>query len=106
MEIGKPRAAIISRLRESFPQLEDGAHETPAPGIVEIAEVTQKAAKRQPSIGLDQLDFGSSAKQVYLGRPGLKRRCGIVEGGRAGADHGNPLAGQRFEINRVRGAGT
>src|ERR1700693_3397350 len=39
MEIGKPRAAIVGRLPESLPQLEDGAHETPAPGIVQIAEM-------------------------------------------------------------------
>ena len=105
MEIGEPRAAVVGRLRESLPQLENGAHETPAPGIVQIAEMPQEATKGQPSIGLDQLDFSPAAKQVYLFRARLKRGCCVIEGGRAGADHGNLLACQRIEIDRVRCAG-
>ena len=103
MKIGVTPAAIVGRLRKSFPHLEDGAHETPAPGILEIAEMTQEAAKGQPDIGLDQLDLGSAAKQMHLGRTGFQRGRGIVERGSAGADHRNLLAAQAREINGLRG---
>ena len=51
------RAAIVGRLRKAFAHFEDGAHEAPAPGIVEIAEMPQEAAEGQPAIGLDHLDL-------------------------------------------------
>ena len=92
VEIGETRATVVGRLRKSLPHIEDGAHETPAPGVVQIAKMPQKTAEGQPTIGLHQLNFRTPAKQMHLSRAALKRRRRIVEGGRAGTDHGNLLS--------------
>ncbi len=100
-EIGVTRAAVISRLRKAFAHLEDLAHEAPAPGIVEIAEMAQEAAKGQPAIGLDHLDLSAAAEQMHFGGARLQRGRRIVEGGGAGADHRDALAAQAFEVDVV-----
>src|SRR5579871_1249971 len=79
MEVGKSRAAVIRRLRKSLPQFENRAHETPAPSVVEIAEMTKKAAKRQPPVGLDDLDLRAPAQQVHLFGACFQSHCRIIE---------------------------
>src|SRR3954470_7527426 len=78
-EIGMARAAIIGRLRKAFAHVEDAAHEAPAQGIVEIAEMAEEAAKSQPAIGLDQLDLRPTTQQMHLRRASLERGRRIVE---------------------------
>src|ERR1700754_2090385 len=56
MERRMPGAAIVGRLRKSLPQFKNGAHEAPAPGIVELGEMPEEAAEGQPTIRLHQLD--------------------------------------------------
>src|ERR1700729_3666957 len=105
MEIGKSSATVVSRLRKPFPQLQNGAHEPPAPFVVEIAKVPQEAAKGQPSIWLDHLYFSPAAKQVNFRSTSLKRHRCIVEGRRARTDHGDRSAGKGGEIDVVGGPG-
>ena len=94
--------AIVGRLRKTFPHLQNGAHEAPAPGIVQIAKMPKEAAEGQPAIGLDHLDLRPAAEQMHFGRAGLQRGRGIVEGRSAGADHRNPFAAQAREVDRLR----
>ena len=94
-------AAVIGRLREALAQRQDRAHEAPAPGIVEIAEMAQEAAEGQPAIGLDDLRLARGGRADAPRRAGLQRGRRIVEGRGAGADHGDALARERGEIDRL-----
>src|ERR1044071_2204951 len=68
--------AIVGRLRKAFSHLENGAHEAPAPGIIQIAKMPKKAAEGEPAVGQEYLDF----------RPPAAQACGWVAAlSRAGA---------------------
>ena len=48
-EAGVPGAAIVGLLRKALAQAEHPGHEAPAPGIVEVAQVGEKAAEGRAS---------------------------------------------------------
>src|SRR5829696_4455267 len=102
MKIRVAGAAIVGRLRKTFPHLENGAHEAPAPGIIQIAKMPKEAAEGEPTVGLHHLDLRPAAEQMYFGRACFQRGRGIVEGRGAGADYRNPFAAQASEVDRLR----
>ena len=79
-KIRVPSTAVVGRLRKAFPQLQDLLHEPPPPGIVEVAQVAQKAAEGEPAVGLNDLRLLAAAKQQHACGARLECGCCIVKG--------------------------
>src|SRR5436190_703855 len=98
-ELATAPKAILRRRQGKL--LQYVAHEAPALHVGQLCKVTKHAGEVCPEQRIDPRDFSAAETEVDACGAGFECRGGIVEGGRADAEHANALSGKSAEVYLV-----